>query len=951
MAESELKIVARATDEASQDLKRMQSTVDDLERKSKSAGSALSRLGQTAGGVFTGMLGVQVFQGVVGGFQGIIGSMIDSNSELETLGTSFEILLSDAAAAGNAVEDSAGEMTDAMNTAAIRVSDAQEKMTDAAEDHASALSKIGNDMTKASQEAIKALSKLDQGLNDSANNLGAKYAVALGKIAAEEAKLTQAYQEQIGKRGDTFKSSMGDLEINHGKMVAGMQAQLKDLQALFDQQAKDRKARYADEAQKAPDRFLREREAAKSNADFLSQAIQDEIAKGAAADRALLDSLSRRLNEENAKQKMSFGEYQALLQKRQQEEEKAAVTAQQKQVAALQQRIADENAQFEQRRARLKADYDADLMQYKKNLDQKQVELVKRQAEEQKEYADAIAKLQGKYAEDVANVKAAEAEKITALKERIAEEQKSYARIVRDAEQAMNKATAAYEKATKDASKSSGASVNQMQQMYDNLAKEVGKPLETAKERAGAMLEWIKRKAKETPFDLPEVQQAAQRLIAYQLDATNFLDTVGNVAAGMNVPVKQVADAFGALATGQLGEAVMRFREFGVNLKSIEGLKFDAQGSLVTPVEEALEKIKAAMDERFGGMMVEQSKTFKGITSNLRDAWGQFTQILGKPIFASVRDQLKGLLGLVDENQAKLQELGVTIGTSVAEELNKLKPLAAEALTGLFDWVKSGQAKTDINDFLATAKDIVTFTVDVIKFGKDAAGAMQGIAKWISENETLVGTLLLAVSGLALFLGGPLTWAIAGIALAWKLAGDDIMQFMGQIRDFWGLIIDEMGRQWGPYIDSLIEGFKAVGDDIMTFIGQIGDFWGWLLDGMWTKFTKWWDGIMEGFTTIWGWLKGALELLGKGANAFVNPPGMEGRPRGYASGGVVPGPRGAAQLAVVHGGETITPPGMGGGNVYITVQGSVVTEREIARIVRDELSRIGRRTVTGGVLA
>lgn len=40
---------------------------------------------------------------------------------------------------------------------------------------------------------------------------------------------------------------------------------------------------------------------------------------------------------------------------------------------------------------------------------------------------------------------------------------------------------------------------------------------------------------------------------------------------------------------------------------------------------------------------------------------------------------------------------------------------------------------------------------------------------------------------------------------------------------------------------------------------------------------------------------------------------------GFAEGGVVPGPIGAAQLAVVHGGETIIPPGAGGNtsNIYI----------------------------------
>jgi hypothetical protein len=51
--------------------------------------------------------------------------------------------------------------------------------------------------------------------------------------------------------------------------------------------------------------------------------------------------------------------------------------------------------------------------------------------------------------------------------------------------------------------------------------------------------------------------------------------------------------------------------------------------------------------------------------------------------------------------------------------------------------------------------------------------------------------------------------------------------------------------------------------------------------------------------------------------------------QGYATGGVVPGEIGAAQLAIVHGGETVTPPGQGGGQGF-TIQG--VSREEIEAI-------------------
>lgn len=61
---------------------------------------------------------------------------------------------------------------------------------------------------------------------------------------------------------------------------------------------------------------------------------------------------------------------------------------------------------------------------------------------------------------------------------------------------------------------------------------------------------------------------------------------------------------------------------------------------------------------------------------------------------------------------------------------------------------------------------------------------------------------------------------------------------------------------------------------------------------------------------------------------------------GFANGGTVGGPVGAPVLAMVHGGETITPPGRGGGtSVTVIVQGSVVTERQLVDAVHSGLLR------------
>lgn len=60
---------------------------------------------------------------------------------------------------------------------------------------------------------------------------------------------------------------------------------------------------------------------------------------------------------------------------------------------------------------------------------------------------------------------------------------------------------------------------------------------------------------------------------------------------------------------------------------------------------------------------------------------------------------------------------------------------------------------------------------------------------------------------------------------------------------------------------------------------------------------------------------------------------------GFANGGVVGGSRGAPRLAVVHGGETITPPGRGGGNIIVQVMGNTLqSSAELQRLMVEALT-------------
>lgn len=75
------------------------------------------------------------------------------------------------------------------------------------------------------------------------------------------------------------------------------------------------------------------------------------------------------------------------------------------------------------------------------------------------------------------------------------------------------------------------------------------------------------------------------------------------------------------------------------------------------------------------------------------------------------------------------------------------------------------------------------------------------------------------------------------------------------------------------------------------------------------------------------------------------PKGFFEKLPGFQLGGIVPGPRGAPRLIKAHGGEVV---GRGGSTIIVNVHGSVMTERDLVDVIREELIRIKDRNTTIG---
>lgn len=69
-------------------------------------------------------------------------------------------------------------------------------------------------------------------------------------------------------------------------------------------------------------------------------------------------------------------------------------------------------------------------------------------------------------------------------------------------------------------------------------------------------------------------------------------------------------------------------------------------------------------------------------------------------------------------------------------------------------------------------------------------------------------------------------------------------------------------------------------------------------------------------------------------------------------GGIVPGPIGKPMPIIAHGGERFLGAGRNGGSptIYVTVQGSVVSERDLTEAIREQLIYLGERNTTTGLV-
>lgn len=362
------------------------------------------------------------------------------------------------------------------------------------------------------------------------------------------------------------------------------------------------------------------------------------------------------------------------------------------------------------------------------------------------------------------------------------------------------------------------------------------KTVEGSESAAQRSFGWIQDFAQRTPFELQQVTDAFVRLRAYGIDPIrgDSLRVLGDTASAMG---KDVMDAVEAIADAVTGENE-RLKEFGIKA-SKEGGKIaytftDRNGKQMRKVVDANNRamiqstILAIWNSKYKGAMDEQSKTWNGMVSNLKDSWARFAyMVMQSGPFEGLKNELGGLLKQMDiwakDGTMKLwaEKTGRAL-MRAGEELKKIAIQFWNVTTAIKDFLGGW-------DRLAWALLALNFAPTIIAIGSFVKG-LWGLA-----------AAMWGVSGAS--------WAVVG---PWAILGGLIAGFVAILMN-----LDTVGE----FVYGIWE--KIAGKEI------VDKFWNFVFEAQLAfeefaiGFVKLTQGLMKSATNLW-------ELTKKGASEAAN---------------------------------------------------------------------------------
>jgi hypothetical protein len=180
---------------------------------------------------------------------------------------------------------------------------------------------------------------------------------------------------------------------------------------------------------------------------------------------------------------------------------------------------------------------------------------------------------------------------------------------------------------------------------------------------ASREMDWIRKFAATTPYQLAEVTQAFVKMKSLGLDASEAsLRSYGNTASAMGKNINQMIEAVADASTGEFE----RLKEFGIKArKDGDEVSLTFKGITTTignSADEITRYLRQIGEVDFASAMDERAKTLDGAISNLADSWeGLLLKVNQGGVGDAMSQQVKHLsteLGILGDVLDKAKESG-----------------------------------------------------------------------------------------------------------------------------------------------------------------------------------------------------------------------------------------------------------------------------------------------------
>lgn len=340
-----------------------------------------------------------------------------------------------------------------------------------------------------------------------------------------------------------------------------------------------------------------------------------------------------------------------------------------------------------------------------------------------------------------------------------------------------------------------------------------------SEEKGRQKVEELKKMAASTPFEMGDLAEATQQLIAFGVqseDTGTYLQQLGDISLGNKDKLNSLVAAFGKMnSTGKVTlENINQMAEQGFNpLKQISESTGESMTSLYERVSDgrvSLDEIKLAMQDAttkgigpFAGGMEKASQTMSGRISTLKDNARALVGEVFTPITNGIKDQiLPGAISAIDTLTAAFHQNGVVgmvtaagdiVGQGLGlftQSLPKFGETAMNIVSSLFQGIRNNQGQI-AEGAVTTITTLVTGLIRSLPQLLTTGGSLLlEIAKGLAQQLPALGREAVnMVTGLVESL-----WANRGRILQ---AGVDIVQgIIDGIASVWNSLVDWFNGLW-----------------------------------------------------------------------------------------------------------------------------------------------------------